>query len=377
MAKFRLDESDYKRAISIDELDRACNECRHGIIWKDSVAKWYNNAPLYISQLKTALDNGTYKLQNYSKFMIYGPKPRIIYATRFRDRVVQRSLCNNGLYDAFTNSFIYANAACQKGKGITFVFNLAERYLRDYYAEHHTNKGYFIKLDVKQYFASTPHDRLKEDVCRTIREPHFCKHLCDIIDSFPDPRPKAEVSKDPFGARGIGLGSQCSQLLELLYLSPLDHYAKEQLKLKHFVRYMDDMIAIVPTYQEAVEAYQAIEEFANVRGLALNPKSQIGKIDDTLTFLKVNYHLTPTGCVKKWAVKSTVQREMRRITKLVKLYYAGKLSEEDLVQHGNTWYGFAQWRATGHQVKLVQNHILDMLVRNNVTSMDNCDTIVL
>lgn len=55
--------------------------------------------------------------------------------------------------------------------------------------------------------------------------------VCRVIDSFE-------------GEKGLGLGSQISQIMELLVLNDLDHFIKERLHIKHYIRYMDDFILI-------------------------------------------------------------------------------------------------------------------------------------
>lgn len=57
--------------------------------------------------------------------------------------------------------------------------------------------------------------------------------VCRVIDSFE-------------GDRGLGLGSQISQIMELLVLNDLDHFIKEKLHIKYYIRYMDDFILIHP-----------------------------------------------------------------------------------------------------------------------------------
>lgn len=80
-------------------------------------------------------------------------------------------------------------------------------HLREYFKENHTNHGWCLKLDIKQYFKSTPHGKLKEIVKKYVQEPHFQQHVIQIIDSFADSRSIIEIAADPFGERGIGLGS--------------------------------------------------------------------------------------------------------------------------------------------------------------------------
>lgn len=350
-----LTKEKYLKAISFDELIKATNECVRGVKWKESTAKFYTNRLYRIAELRQLLKTNKYKLQNYIKFMTFDPKPREICATRIRDRVLQRSLCNNGLYDAFVNPFIYDNLACQKGKGITASIKRMKYHLNKYFHENNTNEGYYLKLDIHHYFESTPHEELKKIVKYYIREENFQKIVFDIIDSFDDKRSDKEIKLDPFGKRGIGLGSQCSQLLQLLYLNDVDHYIKEQLKVAHYIRYMDDMILLARTKEHANFLLQKIKEILERKGLTLNKKSKISRIQDNIQFCKIIYKLSKSGKIKTKVVRKTFNREIRRIRKYKQLLKDGKISIKDLIQHGNTWYGFAKWRCSGKQIKFIKD----------------------
>lgn len=360
--KHSLTFENYKKAISYDELIKSANECARGVLWKESTAKFMYDKYSRVAQLrKILLDNssiiGSYKIQSYIKFKTYDPKPREISATRIRDRVLQRSLCNNGLYDAFVKPFIYDNLACQKKKGVTRAIQRVHYHLRDYYEEYKTNKGFYLKLDIRHYFERTPHKQLKNIVKYYIREPHFQAHVFKIIDSFEDKRSQVEIDSDPYGKRGIGLGSQLSQLLQLLYLNDLDHYIKEQLHVKHYLRYMDDMLLFVNTRDEAKTIWNKIEQFVINKGLELNQKSRMGRLEDNIIFCKIKYKLSRSGKIHTKVVRKTFNKEIRRLNTLKYLYSRARISRKDFIQHGNTWYGFAKWRCSGGQIKFIKKHI--------------------
>ena len=359
--KYKLTYDQYKKAISTEQLIKAERLCRRGVLWKDSVIGFDFNVYKNCSLLNKQLENGTYKLQKYKVFKLNDPKPRIITATRFPDRVVQRSLCENGLYEAFVHSFIYDNCACQKNKGTTFAIKRIYRHLREFFKENNREVcGYYLKLDIKKYFESTPHNLLKQIVKNKIKEPHFVERVFQIIDSFKDKRAEEEIKNDEFGERGVGLGSQISQLLQLLYLSDLDHYIKEQLKVSHYIRYMDDMLLFVKTKEEVEYFLNKIKIFVKNKGLKLNHKSKIGKISDGITYMKIRYTLHENGKIKKHCCRKTFSREIRRLNKFKRLYIEGKITDKELIQHGNSWYGFAKWRCSGKQIKMIKEKVNEL-----------------
>ena len=97
-------------------LYKAMNKCKKNVMWKDSVAGYVKNGLVNCYKLRQQLLDEKYKIDKYSVFTIYEPKKREIVSTRMKDRVFQRSLSDNYLYDAVTKSFIYDNCACQDNK---------------------------------------------------------------------------------------------------------------------------------------------------------------------------------------------------------------------------------------------------------------------
>ena len=136
--------------INIKTLIDAANECAKGVRWKESVTQWMFNVNENCSKLINEIKSNQYKLSPYFVFHLNDKKPRLIHSTKFRDRVVQRAICDNGLYEQITKPLIYENGACLNNKGISFSIELVEKHLRKYFFKNQrrTNQGYFLKLDI-------------------------------------------------------------------------------------------------------------------------------------------------------------------------------------------------------------------------------------
>ena len=119
-----------------DNLYRAMQHCKNNVMWKDSVAGYVKNGLVNVHKLKESVENGTYKLDAYTQFKVYEPKERDIVSTRIKDRVFQRSLCDNYFYDTMTKSFIYDNCACQDGRGTEFARKRLICHLQKYYRKY-------------------------------------------------------------------------------------------------------------------------------------------------------------------------------------------------------------------------------------------------
>lgn len=371
-SKIELTYDDYLKAVSFENLYSAARECEgNGTIHKESTQKFRMNDLLHTADLCRLVEKDKYEILKYTDFTLYVPKMRHIKATRIRDRALQKSLCNNGLYEAFTQNFIDGNVACQKDKGMVFGINLLKHHLKDYYKIYHTHKGYWLKLDIKGYFDNTPHYLLKQTVADTLKQENFINHVFKIIDSFKDERSLEEIVNDEYGERGVHLGSQISQLLQLNYLNDLDHYVVEELGIKHYVRYMDDIVMLFKSKYATKRVWKAVEKFLlEKKGLRLNTrKSRIGRLTDNVPFLKILFKLSCSGKVHVRCKNKTYQKEIKRIRKLAYIYFferenpnkRKRLSLEQFIMHGNYWFGFAQWRCSKGQIRHMRAFYEDII----------------
>ena len=348
---------DFDNVVSFSSLYKAAFQCFKSILWKDTALKWKFNCLRNITQLRKVLLNGHYKLREYDSFQINYPKPRLVHSTKLVDRVFQRSLCNNGLYFLLTKSLIYDNCACQVGKGTLFAVKRFKCHLSKYFRENQSSNGYYLKLDIKNYFGSVPHVLLKQIIAKHVDNEEVKNHIFTVVDSYQS----LNTINPKYGYCGIGLGSQLSQLMMLLYLNDLDHYIKEKLKIKHYIRYMDDMIIIHNDKDYLIKCFDEIKVIVENHGLTLNHKSKIGKMSEGIEFLKIKFKLSNTGKIIHKLSRSSIKKELRRLTKLISLYKEGKLSKKDLLIHTNSWIGYGKYRMSRKQFRIINKHLRNII----------------
>lgn len=266
--------------------------------------------------------NGTYKISDYQKFRVYEPKEREIAATRIKDRQFQRSLCDNVLYPQITRSFIRDNCACQRGKGVDDALNRMNVHLRRYFLKNGSD-GWVLKCDIRHYFAETPHTVAKAAIRKRLTDQDAAAYTDMIIDSFG-------------GEVGIGLGSQVSQITELAVLDDLDHFIKERLRIKHYIRYMDDFVLIHNDKDVLQTALKEIKLRLAAIGLTLNQKTQVFPLKQGLLWLKWRFLLTDTGKVIRLICKQSVVRERRKLRRMARLAKAGKIPIKSLTESFST-----------------------------------------
>lgn len=293
--------TDFDNVISFESLYRAHRRARLGKRHKKEVVQFENNLSENLWALHRELADGTYRIGGYHKFTIYDPKEREIQAISYRDRVVQHSLCDNYLIPLLERHLIYDNVACRQGKGSSQAIKRLRQFLVAHYRRY-GRAGYFVKIDVSKYFNSISHTVLKQKLSRLVREERMTALVYSILDSYN-------------GEQDVGLpmGNQSSQCFALLYLDCLDRYFKEVLGIKHYLRYMDDIIAIVPNKRTAVECLGVADEMLGVNRLRINPKSQVASVKNGINFLGWRFFLCPDGTLVQKLGQSTRRRVKAKV----------------------------------------------------------------
>jgi retron-type reverse transcriptase len=179
----------------------------------------------------------------YRYFTITGPKPRVIAVAPFRDRVVHHALINI-LEPVFEKRFIYDSYATRKGKGVHKAIARAQSFLR--------KNPWYLKMDIRQYFASIHHETLIRLIHRVIKDP-FIMELCGAIIGM------AAGPDGVKGEAGLPIGNLTSQFFANVYLNAFDHYVQEVLRIPAYLRYMDDF-CIFTKEKETVKRYKPVME---------------------------------------------------------------------------------------------------------------------
>lgn len=336
---------------SFENLYLAMRHCKNNVMWKDSTAGFVKNGLVNCVNLHDDVEMGKYTIGKYSVFTITEPKERRIVSTRIRDRTFQRSLCDNYLTEALSKSFIYDNCACQVGKGTDFARNRLKCHLQRYYRKHGLD-GYVLKCDIKDYFGSTSHKVAEQAVKKRVHDEWAANEAVRIINSFTQ-------GKDP--SVGMGLGSQVTQLVELAVLDDLDHYIKEQLGIKHYIRYMDDFLLFHEDKEYLIHCKHVISERLSVLGLTLSAKkTQVFPIKQPLHFLGFSFKLTESGKVLMFVLPKKVTRERRKLKKLVNLCKRDLLTREDVDKCFEAWKAHANKGNSYNLIKSMEKYYTNL-----------------
>ncbi|OHW62895.1 reverse transcriptase [Andreesenia angusta] len=316
-----------KEIFSFENLYEAYRMTRRGKRAKSCVIRYELHALEATKFLADRISDRTYRMGKCIEFTVHEPKKRLIRAPLFRDRVVQQCLCKHILEPELDHRLIYDTYACRKGKGTHKGLDRLEEMLRKHYRKNGTS-GYFIKGDIAKYFKSIDHKELKNRMY-----PLLSKHKIEWI---------LDQTIDNEQGVGINLGFQSSQWYANFYMSSFDHFVKEKLKVKHYIRYMDDWMAIVDSKEEANRILLEMKRYLKSElKLDTNKKTQIFPVKNGLDFLGFHTYLTDSGKVIRKIRRSSKQAMNRKMKTFKKKYKSGRITKDQIDRSYSSWTGHA------------------------------------
>lgn len=341
-----IHSADYLKITDFEHLYASMQKCRCSVLWKDSVASFYINGVERTLTLERELNNGTYRARTPKAFKIYSPKERDIVSISFRDRVYQRSLNDNYIYPVMTASFIHDNWACQKGKGTDGARNRLKEFMHSYYRKYGAD-GYVLKIDIKGYYPNMSH-RVVEQMFRAKLEPS----VYSLTEKILHEQYKGDMGYNP--------GSQLIQIAGIALLDKVDHYIKERLGVKYYLRYMDDFVLIHESKEYLEYCLCEIEKKLREVECAISPKkTYITTLKGGIMFLGFTYRLTDSGKVLAHIDPKNVKRERKKLAHAVAKAKRGELTREKVDEMYTAWKAHA---SKGNSYKLIQR--MDEYYRN-------------
>lgn len=339
----------FEKITDPDNFDQALRKALRGknqYSWE--AMAFMENETYNLEKLRRSVIDGTYKFSGYQRFTVYEPKERAIDAPHFQDKVVQLAI-SKVLKDIYQPCFIFDSYASIDGKGTHKCADRISHFLRK--AKWQYGDGaYIIKLDIRKFFYSIDRERLKQIIRRKIKCSKTEWLIREIIDSA-----------DEIDKTGLPLGNTLSQLFANVYLNELDQLAKRKLSIKLYVRYMDDVIVIVPNKGKAKEVFIQLEAFIRDHlNLDLNiNKSKIFPIRQGVN--AIGFKTFTTHRLLRDRSKQTIKRKARTMRRAIK---SGKMTVMKAEQILNSWHGHSTY-ANSHNFieKLLAKH--DYIYKTN------------
>jgi RNA-directed DNA polymerase len=233
--------------------------------------------------------------------------------------------------------------ACLRKRGTLAAVRRYEEYVRG-----QRGGGYVLKCDIKQYFPSVDHAVLRGLIRRKIADARLLRLLDRLIESG-----------DEGGGKGMPIGNLTSQLFANLYLDPLDHFVKEQLRQRYYIRYMDDFVILAGAKSELWEILGKIKGFlAAPLKLQLNPiRVAVVPVERGIDFL--GYVIYPDGYER--IRRRNVVNFRRRLKALETKHAQAEITFDHARQSIASWLGLAKHASA---FRLSRSLFLEHDVRN-------------
>ena len=290
----------YNYILDIKKLENSYLKIRKRTKHKQKLLKYELFYSSNLINLLNKLKNKTYKHGKYNIFIIKDPKIRVIMSENMEDKIINHLISNYILFPIIEPKLINTNVATRENKGSKEGINYLKKYinkLKDKYS-----KIYILKCDITKYFYSIDHQILLDKLKKFNLDDNIFEIIKDIVcstnhsyinDDLKKIIFKMKIDKVPtyVDGKGLPIGNMSSQILAIFYLNDLDHYIKEKLKIKYYIRYMDDFILIHHSKEYLEYCKNKINEKIIQLKLELNKKTQICEIHNGIVFLGYRFIL--------------------------------------------------------------------------------------
>ena len=325
--------------VDFQNLLDASRKARTGKRFKSGVLEFEFGLERELLKLQDELVSGAYAPGPYSRFTVHEGKKREICAAPYRDRVLHHALCNV-LEPVLEPAFYYHSYACRKGKGTHQAILTASRFAR--------SSRYVLKCDIVKFYPSVDHGVLKAMLARKIRDREILRLCGAIIYSWRDDAggvsyfPGDDLFTPFERPRGIPIGNLTSQFFANCYLTGMDHFIKEKLGCRKYLRYMDDFLVFGDDKKVLGEVRARITGYLETLRLKLHGgKSRVYRCDDGAGFL--GFRIFPRF---RLLDRDNASRARRRFRRMGDAYSRGLLAPAQVSRSVQSWVAHAVWGNT-------------------------------
>lgn len=340
----------YNKMVNYDEIYKVFNHIKSNTKNKREVLKFGYNINQNILDILSLIYYRRYSFGKYHIFLIKEPKYRLIMSENIKDKLVNHLFTKKRL-SCLEDSLIDSNVATRCNKGSKEAYRLFIKYINTLM---YKNKDiYVLKIDISKYFYNINHSKLLDMVSEKIKDKEVINFLKNILDStnyqyinedinrvvseekeyvmgkniskLDKIKLCTELDSIPLYKKGYGLpiGNYSSQILAVFYLNKVDHYIKEKLMCKYYIRYMDDLIILDNDKDRLLSIFKSISDKLIEYDLCVNKKSRIYNLKYGINFLGYSFKVIDKLLIKYRS--DTFKRASKRIKCLLKydisMYY--------------------------------------------------------
>lgn len=349
----------YYEITSFHNLVTAEEHCASGKRESRERLYFYDNLEGNLIELSKLLRDGKIPRVEYRSFLVYVPKVRKVIYIDYRSKVIQRAIYDV-LNPKICQTFIKHTFACIKGRGQLLAMETLYCWLKA--TRRAGGVWYYYKFDVAKFFYRIDHEILMDLLRKKIDDPRAVDMIGYYVnnDAIPFGMP---LDADQLTIReeemlyelGIPIGGGLSHMLGNLYLDPLDQFCKRVLKIKYYIRYMDDIIILGADKEQLKEYGRRMADFiAEKLHLQFNKKTALRPVSCGVEF--VGYRIWDDHCILR---KSTTLRMKQRLKEVQELYSQGKIDFKQANQTMQSYLGMLKHcDCKNFKVKLLSEFVL-------------------
>lgn len=327
---------------------------------KEKINKFNDYYSINIVNIKNIINSGNYIPFKYNIFLVREPKVRIIMSQNITDKLINHLVAKYFLIDVFDKSLIDSNIVTRLNKGTHYGIKLTKKYLNEMKRKY--DNFYYLKFDISKYFYNIDHEVVKNIIKMKIKDKKVINIINNIIDSTNSEYVNYEINKlkiceidrinklniseyekkikikeinnIPYykNGKGLPIGNMTSQILAVTYLNELDHFIKEKLKIKYYIRYMDDGILIHNNKEYLKYCLKEIEKILDLYKLKLNnKKTMVNSIKNGIDFLGFRFYVKDKKIILKVRndCKKRFKKKMKKFNHDIYQSYIGHLKWGD------------------------------------------------
>lgn len=319
-----------------DNLGLALLKTLRGKRGRGEAQSFLSAMPGSLERIASRLRTGQGPEGRFREFIIHDPKKRLISAPCFADRVLHHAVMNV-CEPVFERWLISQTYACRTGLGLRAAIRESQKWVN--------RKAWYLQMDVKHYFETVPREPLLRKLERLFGEPELLGLWASIIHSHR-----------PGERRGMPIGALTSQHLANFYLGFLDRFIKEELRIRGYARYMDDLVLWHEDKDMLLRAREEIIGFATGRlGLRMKP-AILNRAAGGMDFLGFRFQPGWIGLSRR-----SRRRFRQRIRGYERAWAEGRLSERELQDRATAAFAFiAPAKAGRVRRQLVDGSLYDV-----------------
>lgn len=333
----------YENMISYNNILSVYKKIKNSTKNKKEVYNYELNLNQNLLDTLFSLSKSTYVFSKYNIFLIREPKYRLIMSESFPDKVVNHLFSKYVLSYALQSTLINSNVATRTDKGSKEAYNLFIKYTNKLIYEK--KKIYVLKIDISKYFYNINHNIMINMVSEKIKDERVLDMLKVILDTTDNDYVNKtilsvvnreiykvnklnistiekeklikELKSIPLYRKGYGLpiGNMSSQILAVFFLNKVDHFIKEKLGCKYYIRYMDDLVILGNDKEELKNIFENVSKYIESFDLNVNNKSGIYSLSDGVNFLGYNFRVFNNKLIIRYR-SDTIKRVYKRLKNL-------------------------------------------------------------